>query len=129
MFLELLRETASVKASARRVGISRQAAYKARARSEGFREAWEDALEEAIDDLEAEARRRALEGTEIPVFYDGGEVGTRRVYSDTLLIFLLKGRRREIFGDRTEVTTSKGKEIETFTLSSEATDENHPQED
>ena len=104
MCLELLRETANVSATARRVGKGRQAAYKDRARFEEFREAWEDTVEEAMDTVEAEARRRALEGTGIPFFYDGRKVGTYRVCSDTLLIFMLKGRRREVFGDRTDVT-------------------------
>ena|SRR5215207_1798964 len=48
-FLELLRETANVSASAAWAGISRRAVYKAREKSEEFREAWEDALEEATD--------------------------------------------------------------------------------
>jgi len=127
VFLELLRETANVSASARRVGISRQAAYKARARSEEFREAWEDAIEEAIDALEAEARRRALEGVGEPVFYQGKEVGHIRRYSDLLLIFLLKGRRKEVFGNKVDHTSS-GKEIKSFTLDLSGAGENQDDE-
>ncbi|HEX2275207.1 MAG TPA: hypothetical protein VHG90_15170, partial [Acidimicrobiales bacterium] len=37
----------------------------------------------------AEARRRALHGVEEDVYHDGRVVGTRRVYSDALLMFLL----------------------------------------
>jgi hypothetical protein len=114
-FLEFLRASASVTDSARGAGVSRRGTYKAREKDEEFREAWEDALEEATDALEAEARRRALEGVREPVFYQGKEVGSVQRYSDTLLIFLLKGRRREVFGDKTD-HTSGGKEITTFTL-------------
>lgn len=98
MFLELLRETANVSASARRVGVSRQAAYKARARSGTFREAWEDAIEEGVDALEEEARRRAFEGVERLIFYQGEPVGAVREYSDVLMILLLKGRRPGVYG-------------------------------
>src|SRR5829696_4601355 len=122
-FLEFLRATANVSASARGVGISKQAAYKAREKDEEFREAWEDALDEATDALEAEARRRALEGVREPVFYQGKEVGYIPRYSDTLLIFLIKGRRREVFGDKVDHTSS-GKEIKSFTLDLSGTGEN-----
>ena len=49
--------------------------------------------------LEEEARRRAYVGFDEPVFGSGGhgigtvQVGVIRKYSDTLLIFLLKGIR------------------------------------
>ena len=43
------------------------------------------------DALEAEARRRAVEGVRKPVFYQGVICGWVGEYSDTLLIFLLKG--------------------------------------
>ena len=57
------------------------------------------AREGAADTLEAEARRRAIEGVEEPVFHKGEQVGTLRKYSDVLLIFLLKGARPERYRD------------------------------
>jgi hypothetical protein len=71
-----------------------------RAADEAFARAWEDALEQGTDSLEDEARRRALQGVEKPVFREGRQVGTVTEYSDTLLIFLLKARRPEKFRDR-----------------------------
>lgn len=62
----------------------------------------------AADKLEAEARRRALEGTEEPVYQGGLLVGTKRVYSDSLMALLLKGRRKKVFADRTELTGADG---------------------
>jgi hypothetical protein len=41
--------------------------------------------------LEAEARRRAAEGINKPIYYQGQRVDAIKEYSDTLLIFLLKG--------------------------------------
>jgi hypothetical protein len=52
---------------------------------------FEEAHKEACDRLEQEARRRAVEGVDEPVFYKGEHCGVVRKYSDTLLIFLLNG--------------------------------------
>ena len=49
---------------------------------------------------EDEAVRRAHDGVDEPVFYQGKACGVVRKYSDTLLIFLLKGRRPEKYRDR-----------------------------
>jgi hypothetical protein len=51
------------------------------------------ALEQAADLLEAEARRRAVEGVTKPIMYKDKVATTVQEYSDTLLIFLLKGTR------------------------------------
>ncbi len=81
-FVELLRETGNVTGSARAAGISRGHAYAEREKSPQFARDWDDALEEAADALEEEARKRA------------------KTTSDTLLIFLLKGLKPETYGDR-----------------------------
>jgi hypothetical protein len=105
-FIERLRECANVSRAAKDAGINRRTAQRERLNSETFREAWDDAMEEAIDALEEEARRRAFEGVNEPVYYQGEQVGTVRKYSDTLTIFLLKGRRPEIYGDRVKQEVS-----------------------
>ena len=68
----------------------------------GFAARLELANEESADRLELEARRRAVEGVDEPVFYQGVEVGTVRKYSDALLQFLLKARRPDVFRERVE---------------------------
>lgn len=98
-FIDRLRSSANVSAAARAAGMSRSSAYALRHRDEGFRAAWDEALEEALDDLEAELRRRAIEGVDKPVFYGGKECGTVKSYSDTLGMFLLKSRRGEVFAE------------------------------
>lgn len=65
-----------------------------------YAEAFQAAEQQACDRLEQEARRRALEGVEEPVFHRGEQCGVVRKYSDTLLIFLLKGAMPEKYKDR-----------------------------
>ena len=103
-FLATLRETANVRLAAESAGLSRSTAYAHRKGNPTFSDAWNDALEEAVDLLEQEARRRALVGVDEPVFYQGEEVSTVRKYSDVLLIFLLKAHRPRKFRERVELS-------------------------
>lgn len=97
VFLDSLRESANISAAARAAGMSRRSAYNHRLQDAQFREEWDQALEEALDDLEAELRRRAMVGVEKPVYYGGKTCGVIRNYSDTLGMFLLKCRRPNVF--------------------------------
>jgi len=90
MFLDELAVNGNVSAACRSAGVARQTAYRHQSEDHEFAEAWSDALEQATDRLELEARRRAHEGTPEPVFYQGVECGTVQRYSDTLMIQLLK---------------------------------------
>lgn len=102
-FVNHLREMGgNVSRACAAINISRQSFYELRKRDESFAAAWEEAVEYGLDELEQEARRRALHGTEKPVFYRGAECGVIREYSDTLMIFLLKGGRPEKYRERVE---------------------------
>ena len=90
--------------------MARQHAYRTRNRSKAFRRSWDEALEQAVDLLEGEARRRAT-GIKRDVWYGGAVVGTESVYSDTLLIFLLKAHRPHKFRDNVKVEHSGGMEV------------------
>lgn len=70
-FLDHLRTSCNVAGSCRAVGVSSTAVYALRDKDADFAAAWDDALEDAYDYLEAEARRRAFEGVEEPVVYQG----------------------------------------------------------
>lgn len=94
-FLETLRRTGNVSRACRAGSVGRRTAYEWREADVAFAAAWEEAVEEGLDGLEEEARRRAVTGTLKPIYQGGEKVGTMRVYSDTLLIFLLKGGRPE----------------------------------
>jgi hypothetical protein len=60
------------------------------------------------DQLEQEARRRAHDGVRKPVYQGGKRVGYIQEYSDTLLIFLLKGLRPEKYRERFEHSGAGG---------------------
>lgn len=100
LFLSALRNTGNVRASCLVAGIERKTAYNARDRDEQFRAAWNEALDEAVEILEAEARRRAM------------------TISDTLLIFLLKAHRPDVYREtiRHEATDKAGDVIDTAVL-------------
>ncbi len=78
-------------------GVPRATVYGWRAADAEFADAWDQALEDAWDRLEAEAHRRAVVGTLKPVFYKGEEVGVIREYSDQLLVELLRANRPRKF--------------------------------
>src|SRR5260221_6580371 len=104
LFLAELAQAGNVTAAAKIAGFSRKAAYDYRTKDAAFAEEWDDALQQAADIMEQEARRRAADGWDEPVFHQGFVCGIVRKYSDTLLIFLLKGARPEKFRDNVKVT-------------------------
>ena len=103
LFLDTLRGTGNVRLAASNAGVARQVAYRARDSSPTFRDAWDEALEEARELLEAEARRRAAVGVEEPVYYKGQVVGMIRKYSDNLLMFLLKAHWPDKFRENVSI--------------------------
>lgn len=89
------------------VAVDRKTFYEHRAKDKKFKEDWDGAVDRGIDKLEDEAKRRAFDGVDEPIFYQGVEVSSVRKYSDTLLIFLLKGHR-EKYRERHEITGADG---------------------
>ncbi|WP_284126443.1 hypothetical protein [Parerythrobacter aestuarii] len=94
-FLHELSATHNVAAAARVVGMSRQSAYQLRTRMQGkpFAKAWEAAFLTRFDVLAETALDRALNGVEVPHFYNGELVGTSRKYDERLTLALLATRR------------------------------------
>jgi hypothetical protein len=82
VFLAALQESPNVSRAARAADISRTGARKARETDPEFAAAWDEAIESSMDDLEEEAYKRA------------------KHESDTLAIFFLKTRRREVYGEK-----------------------------
>jgi hypothetical protein len=122
-FLAAMASTASVLRAAEIAGVDRTNHYLWTKKDPDYAAAFEIARMRGIDALEAEAVRRANEGVAKPIFHGGkraidvvqnpdgsikrdasgkpiGIPAAVREYSDTLLIFLLKGRNPAIFGDR-----------------------------
>jgi len=64
------------------------------------------------DRLEAEIYRRAHEGVETPVYQNGRMVGTKRTFSDLLLIFAAKGAMPDKYRERYEHSGPDGGPIQ-----------------
>lgn len=128
--LESFAQTGRVDLAAAAAGVSRDTHYEWLKEDPAYKAAFESAREQAADLLEAEAWRRAGEGVTEPVFHAGkravdfilddkgeplmkdGKPVARpaviRKYSDQLLMFLLKGRKRDVYGDKVEATGKDG---------------------
>lgn len=102
-FLEALAMTGNVTQSCEAAGVLRKTVYAARQNDPEFAAAWEHAYQQSIDALVREARRRAIEGYDRPIFQGGKEVGRVREYSDSLLLAMLKAGRPEEYGDRVRI--------------------------
>jgi hypothetical protein len=141
-FLTNLGRGCTVSEAAAAARMSSSAFYALRKRDADFAEAWRLALEDSADLLEREAWRRAVDGREEPIVHQGqftpewerDERGnvlvvddkpvqarnadgslkylTVRKPSDSLLALLLKGRRKDVFSDRTELTGANGGPVE-----------------
>lgn len=137
-YLAALREMPVVAHACKAVGIERSTAYRAREADEDFAKAWDEAMEEGVDRAEQEAFRRGVVGFEEPVIDKGrlayqyerylDEEGvehyrirldehgqpiplTVRKHSDTMLSLVLKGRRKKVYADRTELTGPEGGDL------------------
>ena len=93
-FIEVFAATGNVRLAASAAGVSRDAPYKRAQVSSSFAGAWLQAREDAVDILEAEARRRALST------------------SDTLLMFLLKSDRPDRYRERVDIRVDLRREAE-----------------
>lgn len=115
-FLAALAETSNVSEAARIVGIHRTTAYLAKSNDPSFATEWEEAIEQATDALELEARNRAM-GVYISYKFDKGgspllhpltgEPYAERAVSDALLTLLLKAHRPDKYKDRSAVETTE----------------------
>ncbi|GAJ29958.1 hypothetical protein KOE73_07705 [Acidomonas methanolica] len=119
IFLDHLALTANVTASARVAGVERGTIYHWRDADPVFAAGWADALEAATDALEAEARRRAVEGVEEPILSGGKVVADpatgnplmRRRYSDGLMRVLLRAHRPSRFREMEEKEGRNGEVV------------------
>ena len=108
-FLAAYRGTGNILLACQAAQISRSSHYRW-LQEPDYAQEFEQAKKDAVDVLEAEARRRAVEGYMEPVgWYKGQAGGTVRRYSDALLIFLLKGAAPEKYRERVEVSGALAK--------------------
>jgi len=109
MFLAAYAELGNITQAAHIAGISRRNHHRWMKPGEfGYRKdyprAFEEAKEMAVERLEEEVHRRAIEGVEKGVYFRGEKIATERWYSDNLLMFRLKALAPEKYREKTEHT-------------------------
>ncbi len=104
-FIEVLADTGCVDHAARAVNIAQTNAYALRRApgAEGFRRAWDAALDCALPRLKAIAFERSIEGQLVPVFSGGKLMGFQRKRNDNLLMFVLRHYGQDGAGRRTTI--------------------------
>lgn len=137
-FLEALRHLPIIRHACEAVGIQRVTAWRAYKSDKDFAARWDDAMADGVDRAEQEAFRRGVTGWSEPVYHQGRlqyayrrvppdpEKGTAETWelaldehgqpipatinkrSDPLLTLVLKGRRKEVYAERTEITGADG---------------------
>src|SRR5690606_18760927 len=98
-FLDHLAGRGNVRASCRRVGLSREAAYRLRRRDPQFARGWAAALVLARSAGSEVLADRAIDGVEEDIWYRGELVGTRRKF-DTRLLLAHLGRLDKAADDK-----------------------------
>ena len=99
-FLRVLAETGVVSEAALACGwTDTSTVQRYRHDDEEFAEAWDLALLAAANVLEAEAIRRAMEGEMKPIYYKGVIAGYETKRSDTLMMFMLRGMKPDVYRD------------------------------
>jgi hypothetical protein len=104
--LRTLSLTGNVSMAAQAAGIVKQTHYNWIMRDPEYAKQVEMAKEYAADIMEAEAWRRAIAGVTKPIMRGDKVVGEDRVFSDQLLMFLLKGARPEKYRESHKVEHS-----------------------
>ena len=103
--------TGTVTHAAKAAGVDRGTHYNWLETDPDYAEAFDAAQEAASEVLVREARRRAVEGAEEPIVYQGkiqkgedGRPASVKRFSDILLIFLMKGAMPEVYRDNFHIT-------------------------
>jgi hypothetical protein len=110
-FVSYLREEFTIAGACRRLGITRKSYLMWREKDPEFARDITLAQEDIIDDLEAEAKRRAYDGVSRDIYFQDRVIGQRSEYSNVLLMFLLKGLRPEKYRERQDINQQINGEI------------------
>lgn len=79
-------------------GVARRTAQRHKKLCQSFSDAWDQAWEGIVDELEASAMRRAVRGNVEPIMFRSQRVGAKRTFETSLTIFMLKQNRRGKYG-------------------------------
>lgn len=99
-FLTALEITGVVTEACKAAGITRTTPYRYLRDNPEFETRWLNSERIANDALVTEARRRAIKGTQRPIYQRGELVGYETIYSDNLLLALLKAKFPEEYSDK-----------------------------
>ena len=104
-FIAALADTGCVSRAAAMVNMAQTNCYTLRRApgAEGFRRAWDAALDFGLQRLKDVAFERAIEGQLVPVFVAGKLMGFRRKRNDALLMFCLRHYGQDAGGKRTTI--------------------------
>lgn len=104
-FIAALADTGSVSRACAQVNMTTVGAYYLRrqAGADGFRAAWEAALDFGVARMKDIAFERAIEGYLVPVFAGGKLLGWRRKHNDRRLMFCLRHYGEDENGKRTTI--------------------------
>ena len=100
------RRTGALAIALKRAGIGRARHASWLREDQDYEQAFNSSQETVADVLEAEAMRRAVSGTNKPIYFKGDKIDTVKEYSDVLLMFLLKGARPEKYRERFDVSNT-----------------------
>jgi len=113
-FLQGIEQHGNIFRAAKDAGIDRTLHYVKWGNDPEYAKKFDDANKKFAHNMENEARRRAMDGVRRAKFYRGkpiidpetGKQYFEHEYSDTLMIFLLKGELPEKYGDKARVDLS-----------------------
>lgn len=97
VFVRVMAQTGTVTLGCVKAQISRQAAYRWRAKDPQFSRRWDEALDSFLDLIEARGSQLAVEGVLEPVFHEGVIVGHVRKFDGKMIQFMLERRRRSVY--------------------------------
>lgn len=110
-FLQHLEQCGNKTLAAARTGVSISTITRSAKKNKKFGEWLAIAQAKALDELVSVAKDRAVRGVEEPVFYRDEQIGTKTVYDNNLLKFLIESNERGSYnkkeGGNTSVTVNQ----------------------
>jgi len=97
-FVDALRMSGVVHVAAAKTGVPRASLYRARRAFPSFAAAWDRALGQPMDGLEAVLLDRVINGVERRRYHGGTLIDTFREYPEKLAIVMLKAHLPETYG-------------------------------
>lgn len=105
-FVKHLADCGIISEACRRAKINRQIVRDWRGKDPVFNQAVIEAHEDITDQIEGTAIELAIKGVERPVYSRGEKVDSVREHDTSFLQFMLKTRRREVYGERLDVSVT-----------------------